>query len=118
MSFFNFSEFGAILSQKVPYVRDTITPETYRIWQNKYAYKEDFTQLGFTKSLHDVDLKDHTYKYFLKDLLVLLKELKTVSGVVSGDLCCLKTHSEYIKLTGKKLNSLMINEKGFSIDKT
>lgn len=29
--FFDFQEFGSILSDQVPYVRDTIMPETYRI---------------------------------------------------------------------------------------
>lgn len=118
MNFFDFSEFGAILANKVPYVRDTITPTTYRIWQEKYAYTENFTKLSAIKKLNELDLKDHTYKLFLMDLLVLLRDLETTAGVTSGDLCCFTTHSKDIKITGKKINSLMINDNWFSIDKT
>lgn len=118
INFFNFSEFGAILANKVPYVRDTITPTTYRIWQEKYEYVEDFAKIGTINSLLNVDLKDYTFKLFLIEVLGVLENLKKTKGACSGDLCYFMNPSEHVKVTAGKMNSLMVNDRWFSVDKT
>lgn len=118
MHFFDFKEFGTILSSQVPYVRDTIMPETYRIWQEKYKYTEDFTKLGIIDSLNHINLIDSTFQEFLITILEFFTNLVEDTQLQTGDLCSLLNHSEYIPVTINKINSLMINKEYIDIDKT
>lgn len=116
MHFFDFKEFGSLLSSKVPYVRDTFLPETYRIWQEKYKYTEDYTKLGVVDSLHQVDLKDYTYKEFLTELHDMLKNLVASNNLKTGDVCSVLNHSESVKITINNLKGLMINTENIGLE--
>lgn len=61
--------------------------------------------------MNDVDLSDYDYKFFLIDVLDLLKKMKNEQNIKTGDLCYFINHSEHIKIISNKLDSLMINDK-------
>lgn len=65
-----------------------------------------------------MDLKDYTFKLFLIEVLGVLENLKKTKGACSGDLCYFMNPSEHVKVTAGKMNSLMVNDRWFSVDKT